>query len=312
MLRLGCCWLAVVAVRPSQVVTLQVFCFYELFSSGPFCAALRTGQSAQLWLGSWLVDSKLFHDLLFLQTELAWHTLLTRRLSEEIKLVGPVISCEGAAYRGNTTGHWRKNPHVQSYVLAMDQAALQVLAQEGQVMQCHSDRWDAVYFGELGASLAILNAGYNIDSLLVRWRIYLLFHYCSFSAEYIRCLLRCYIMPDGFECWSPRYHYRPHSERGLPDSARADLLLQKCVVAEVYCCKCGADTKGLIGGNRKTGIAIAGRSCSLLLTFSLASLIGYYRVVKDLYKCVGCTACVSALSYVTQSQPNQAAAVWWS
>ena len=102
------------------------------------------------------------------QTKLAWHRLLTQRLSEEVKLVGPVISCEGAAYRGNTTGLWRANPHVQSYVMAMDQNALQVLALEGQVMQCHSDRWDAVYFGELGSSLAILNAGYNIDSFIVR------------------------------------------------------------------------------------------------------------------------------------------------
>ena len=51
----------------------------------------------------------------------------------------------------------------------MDQVALQILAQEGQVMQCHRDRWDAVFFGELGSSLAILNAGYNIDSFVVRW-----------------------------------------------------------------------------------------------------------------------------------------------
>ena len=63
---------------------------------------------------------------------------------------------------------------MQSYVLAMDQAALSVLVKEGQVMQCHFDRWDAVYFGELGSSLAILNAGYNIDSFVVRWEFYVL------------------------------------------------------------------------------------------------------------------------------------------
>lgn len=74
-------------------------------------------------------------------------------------------------------------------------------------------------------------------------------------------------------------------------------------------CNYGADIKALIGGNRKIGTAMAGRSYSLLLTFGIASLIGYCRAVKDLYKRVGCTACVSALSYVTQSQPNQAAAV---
>ena len=103
-----------------------------------------------------------------LQGELPWHELLTRRLSKEVKLVGPVISCEGAAYRGNTTGLWRTNPHVQSYVLAMDQTAVKILAQEKQVMQCHRDRWDAVFFGELGSSMAILNAGFNIDSFVTR------------------------------------------------------------------------------------------------------------------------------------------------
>ena len=115
-----------------------------------------------------LCQHKVAKAIVLSQTKLAWHRLLTQRLSEEVKLVGPVISCEGAAYRGNTTGIWRTNPHVQSYVLAMDQDALQVLAREGQALQCHNDRWDAVFFGELGSSLAILNAGYNIDSFVVR------------------------------------------------------------------------------------------------------------------------------------------------
>lgn len=47
---------------------------------------------------------------------------------------------------------------------------LKVLKDAGYVLRCHKNRFEAVYFGEIGASLAILNAGYNIDSFLVRYR----------------------------------------------------------------------------------------------------------------------------------------------
>lgn len=104
--------------------------------------------------------------LLLLQKNLPWHRLLTQRLTSDIKLVGPVISCEGSPFQGNVSDHWRTNPHVQSYVLAMDQEALQILKKDNTVLNCYNDRWDAVYFGELGSSLAVLKAGKNIDSLI--------------------------------------------------------------------------------------------------------------------------------------------------
>lgn len=106
--------------------------------------------------------------MLSMQKSLPWHRLLTQRLSEDVKLVGPVISCEGSPYQGNVTDHWRTNPHVQSYVLAMDQEALQILKKDSTVLKCYNDRWDAVYFGELGSSLAVLKAGKNIDSFLTK------------------------------------------------------------------------------------------------------------------------------------------------
>ena len=51
---------------------------------------------------------------------MAWHKLLTARLSNTIKLVGPVVSCEGTPFKGNAASTWKTNPHVQSYTLAMD------------------------------------------------------------------------------------------------------------------------------------------------------------------------------------------------
>lgn len=45
------------------------------------------------------------------------------RITDKVKLVGPTISCEGSPKDGNIDGEWRTNPHVQSYVLATDQAS---------------------------------------------------------------------------------------------------------------------------------------------------------------------------------------------
>lgn len=38
------------------------------------------------------------------------------------------------------------------------------------VFACHRDRWDTIYYSELGSSLAILNAGYNLDCLMLRYQ----------------------------------------------------------------------------------------------------------------------------------------------
>ena len=55
-----------------------------------------------------------------LQGKLKWQDVLTSRLTDDIKLVGPTISCEGSPKGGDKDGEWRTNPHVQSYVVATD------------------------------------------------------------------------------------------------------------------------------------------------------------------------------------------------
>jgi hypothetical protein len=50
------------------------------------------------------------------------------------------------------------------------QAGLQVLLKDPYVFACHRDRWDTIYYSELGSSLAILQAGHNIDSLMLRYQ----------------------------------------------------------------------------------------------------------------------------------------------
>ena len=45
-----------------------------------------------------------------------------------------------------------------------------MLRASGYVLECHRSRGHAVYFGEIGASLALLEAGYTIDSFLHRYQ----------------------------------------------------------------------------------------------------------------------------------------------
>ena len=41
------------------------------------------------------------------------------------------------------------------------------------MLSCNSDRWDAIWHAEMGSSGAVMNAGYNIASLL---------HRCAFTS----------------------------------------------------------------------------------------------------------------------------------
>ena len=54
----------------------------------------------------------------------AWHKRLTERLSGDVHMVGPTISCEGTPRDGGPAAEWRTLPHVQSHAIAVDQVPL--------------------------------------------------------------------------------------------------------------------------------------------------------------------------------------------
>lgn len=103
-------------------------------------------------------------------SNLHWSDGLTSRLNQEVRLVGSTISCEGSWKGGVLTGEKRQNPHVQSYVVAMDDVALNLMRQDSTVLKCYKQYHDAVWYGEMGSSAVILRAGYNIDALMVRYQ----------------------------------------------------------------------------------------------------------------------------------------------
>ena len=54
---------------------------------------------------------------------------------------------------------------------AWSQVGLEVLRRKGTVLQCYSNMAETVTFSEIGMSLAVLEAGFNIDSLMLRYQV---------------------------------------------------------------------------------------------------------------------------------------------
>ena len=187
MLWLGRGGLVAVYVWPSQVFKVQTFCDHQQLRARAILATICSskvtahtcfaahhlkGHKDMPWSNMRLLTGcapklALAPSCLLAMLSMqgvSWHQLLTQRLSNDVKLVGPVISCGETLYQGI----FRKNPHVQSYIMAMDREAIRIFMDEGHVLQCHQNRSEAIYYGELGSSLAILHAGYNIDSFQSR------------------------------------------------------------------------------------------------------------------------------------------------
>lgn len=78
-------------------------------------------------------------------------------------MVGPSISCGGISDPRRKS--YRSAPHVQTWLFALDTKGLEVLVQDERALKCHIDRHDAIWDGEIGSSMAILQAGYNLGSL---------------------------------------------------------------------------------------------------------------------------------------------------
>lgn len=104
----------------------------------------------------------------------SWHQFLTQQLQKDVHMVGPSISCGGLFDPGRNA--YRSSPHVQTWLLALDETGLEILIQDQKALKCHEDRYDAIWDGEVGSSMAILKAGYNIGSFLepyqgIDWRL---------------------------------------------------------------------------------------------------------------------------------------------
>lgn len=94
-----------------------------------------------------------------------WYSIFTKRLNENVKLVGCTISCEVF-------------PHVQTYLFATDFIGFNLLLKAGTwgsttekgIFACYSSKENVTFNGELSVSNRILGSGYMIDSLLTKYQ----------------------------------------------------------------------------------------------------------------------------------------------
>eukprot|EP00201_Polytomella_parva_P021493 CAMPEP_0175041996 /NCGR_PEP_ID=MMETSP0052_2-20121109/2277_1 /TAXON_ID=51329 ORGANISM="Polytomella parva, Strain SAG 63-3" /NCGR_SAMPLE_ID=MMETSP0052_2 /ASSEMBLY_ACC=CAM_ASM_000194 /LENGTH=447 /DNA_ID=CAMNT_0016304677 /DNA_START=295 /DNA_END=1638 /DNA_ORIENTATION=- len=106
----------------------------------------------------------------YVRNTIRWTEPFIQMLDSNVKLVGPAINCEGTSLIRESSAPWRANPHVQSYAIATDQEGLDILLDAKHVFHCHTTRLGTIFYSELGASQAILNAGYNIGSFMAKYR----------------------------------------------------------------------------------------------------------------------------------------------
>ncbi|KAK9816513.1 hypothetical protein WJX72_001363 [[Myrmecia] bisecta] len=145
----------------------------ECYDWGTFGWAIKTGK----------VDTAKYTFIIFMNSstrgpilapywprEMHWSQIYTNKLSDKVKLVGSTISCEPAWRGSNRANEMRQIAHVQSYVIATDQVGLKVLQDNGEVFKCYTDMDDTIFNSELGSSLAIYEAGYSVDSLMLRYQ----------------------------------------------------------------------------------------------------------------------------------------------
>jgi len=97
-------------------------------------------------------------------------------LTAKTKLVGPSLNCEGAGDpdpfadydlpAATEQAPWV--PHVQSYAVATDADGLAQLMRHSAVFRCHEGRLDAIRAAEVGASAAMLAAGFDLDAFQLK------------------------------------------------------------------------------------------------------------------------------------------------
>ena len=60
--------------------------------------------------------------------------------------------------------------------VCLGQVGLEVLRRKGTVLRCYNNMAETVTFSEIGMSVAVLEAGYNIDSLMLRYQVHPFHH----------------------------------------------------------------------------------------------------------------------------------------
>jgi hypothetical protein len=99
----------------------------------------------------------------YLEASYHWTRAFTSKIDHRIKLVGSTLSC-------GASGEHPPTLHVQSYAVATDAVGLDLLRKNATVLACYRTMQDVVFYAERGITETILNAGYGLDSLMMRYQ----------------------------------------------------------------------------------------------------------------------------------------------
>ena len=93
----------------------------------------------------------------FYENNVWWYTVFTTRLNNEVKLVGPTISC-------------KPKVHVQGYLMATDRIGFDLFTNsQNGIFHCHDRKHGGVFDSEITASQLLLQANYQIASLQMKY-----------------------------------------------------------------------------------------------------------------------------------------------
>ena len=93
-----------------------------------------------------------------------WTYTFTNMLNDKVKLAGTSIVCLPSTDLGGF------GPKVEGYAWCTDKIGLKVLLDKGTIFIDHKTKKDTIVNGEYAVSNTIINAGYNLDCLLYKYK----------------------------------------------------------------------------------------------------------------------------------------------
>src|ERR1044071_5758014 len=97
---------------------------------------------------------------LYYPKELSWTNIFTSKLNDKVKLVSTIMTTFEYGFLHGS------GPHIEGFCFCLDKIGLNIVEENGTIFCDHKCKTTAIINGEWGISNAILEKGYQIDSLL--------------------------------------------------------------------------------------------------------------------------------------------------
>lgn len=108
----------------------------------------------------------------YLQSTMHWTRLFTRLLNDDVKLVGPTVSCQNVLHGvdPSLTVNLTSVPHVQFTAMATDQEGFRLMQQQRTIFECRHAAWEDEYWSVMQASHVMVNSSHNLAAFMARYQ----------------------------------------------------------------------------------------------------------------------------------------------